>query len=116
MGKMQRTKGAVGEREFGAFAGNALGLPAFKRQLGQARDSGGDVPVPPVLFEVKRRARIAMLRWMEQAERSAHPQGYVPGVAMREDNGRWYVLLPAAAFFEMAKARFRNDVEVAVAG
>lgn len=113
MGKSQRTKGAAGEREFAQLASHYLGREV-KRLLGQARDGGGDVPVAPVLFEVKRRNRIAMLRWMEQAETSAREYAatgravHAPAVALREDNGEWYVLCSATTFFNLAGAEMNR--------
>jgi hypothetical protein len=106
MGRSQRRKGAAGEREFAKLASELLGR-SCQRLLGQARDGGGDVPVSPVLFEVKRRHRIAPLRWMEQARKSAldYSRGRVmhgAAVALREDGGDWHVLMSAELFFHLA--------------
>lgn len=104
MGRMQRTKGATGEREFFALVSAHLGK-TVKRELGQARDGGCDGVCGPLLFEVKRRQRIAILRWMEQARRAASTrQGLARGacVAMREDDGEWMVLCSAELFLMLA--------------
>lgn len=98
MGAWQRRKGAAGEREFAKLLSDWLGVPV-KRILGQARDGGHDIQARGCKFEVKRRKRIAMLRWFEQVERSAGDSA--PVVAMREDNGEWFVTLRADKFIEL---------------
>jgi Holliday junction resolvase len=113
MSKSQRTKGAAGEREWCEF----LRKHGFKAQrlLGQARDGGGDVPCPPVLWEVKRRKGIAVRVFLDQAVASvASYKGddcYLPVVAMRED-GRadWMVMLRAEDFMQLIKNAHINDL------
>lgn len=97
MGASQRTKGAAGEREFCEFL-RVHGFSEAKRVLGQARDSGGDVAIPPMLYEVKRYHKIAVRKWLDQAEASVvnYKGCEVPCVAMREDGRKdWMVLLRA---------------------
>jgi len=108
MGKMQRNKGAGGEREWCEQL-KAYGLGDAKRLLGQARDGGGDVAMPPLLYEVKRRKGIASRKWLDQAEAAVvsytgRPRCSVPVVAMRED-GRteWMVLMRASDFAALVK-------------
>jgi Holliday junction resolvase len=111
--KSQRTKGAAGEREWCEF----LRKHGFKAQrlLGQARD-GGDVPCPPVLWEVKRRKGIAVRIFLDQAVQSvltyhSREECKLPAVAMRED-GRsdWMVLLRAEDFIQLIKDARANDL------
>lgn len=95
MGKMQRMKGATGEREWCAML-KAAGIDA-KRALGQARDGGGDVPAPPYLWEVKRRQRVSIYEHMDQVV-AAQPQYdgcSVPAIAIRADNREWLVVMRA---------------------
>ena len=107
MGAGQRTKGAQGEREWCEFL-RAHGFEAAKRLLGQARDGGGDVPLPPMLYEVKRYNKIAVRKWLDQACVSVlQYKGdgcEIPAVAMRED-GRteWMVLLRAEDFLKLLR-------------
>lgn len=102
MSKSQRNKGAAGEREWCDVL-KTRGYDA-KRALGQARDGGGDVPMPPVLYEVKRRAGIAVRSFLDQAVAALpqYPGCEIPAVAMRED-GRtdWMVLLRAEDFLNL---------------
>ena len=113
MSKSQRTKGAAGEREWCAFLAEH-GFPGAKRVLGQAREGGGDVPLPPVLYEVKRRKGIAVYEWLTQAETALaneHTQAqrgefkcFLPAVAARADGKPWIVILPASDFLRILKA------------
>ena len=112
MSASQRRKGAAGEREFAVLAGERMER-SLTRQLGQARDGGGDVVCSPIVFEVKRRKKIAVLRWMEQARRSAHDYSHnrvshAGAVAMREDGGGWFVLCSAELFFNLAGPEMRR--------
>lgn len=130
MSKWQRTKGAAGEREFFARLSTLLGLvDPLKRTLGQARDGGHDGDCGPLRIEVKRRNKIACLRWMDQC-RASLPQQLVhatpgaepvpalwPMVAMREDGSpSWYVLLPLEALVSLGGTkinRLKSEMEAA---
>lgn len=102
MSKSQRTKGANGEREVCDLIAADFGR-TVKRQLGQARDSGEDIALPPFRIEVKRRrGGIASLRWLEQAEAGAKP-GERPIVVLREDRGSWAVLMRWSDFVALAR-------------
>lgn len=107
MSKSQRTKGAAGEREWCEVLKNQ-GFADAARQLGQARDGGGDVRIGGVLYEVKRRKGLAARQFLDQAVKSAvdYKAGEMPAVAMRED-GRtdWMVLLRAEDYFTLIKRR-----------
>lgn len=87
MGKSQRTKGASFEREIA----NALGV---KRKIGQARDGGNDLDLPPYTIECKRRARASFSwDWMEQAIAASTPERPVPVVIVRGDRGEAFVVM-----------------------
>ncbi len=94
MGRSSREKGKRGEREF-AKALRSLGLDARRTQQYAGTEGTSDVSssIPGVHWEVKRYARIGAVRFMDQAERDAKP-GDVPLLAMREDGGRWLVVVP----------------------
>ena len=110
-GKTNRVRGATGEREWVALL-KAHGFTEAARNLGQTRDGGGDVCVPPFLWEVKRRRKISALRFLDQVEKaviSAYFDGAAVeygAVAMREDGDRqWYVMLSARDFFKLLEER-----------
>jgi len=107
VGASQRTKGAAGEREFCDFL-KAHGFADAKRLLGQARDGGGDVPLPPMLYEVKRYNKIAVRKWLDQACASVllykGAGCEIPAVAMREDGrAEWMILLRAEDFVKLLR-------------
>lgn len=94
MGKSQRTKGAVGEREVCHLIQDTLGVEA-KRNLSQTREGGCDIAVGPFHIEVKRRAKIGgIYDWMEQAEASCM-SGEHPVVFCRADGKKWLVVMTA---------------------
>lgn len=100
MSAMQRRKGASGEREWCAELAK-YGVSA-KRELGQARDSGGDVAAPPYLFEVKRHARFSIYEHMEQAIAAAplYKGCQIPVVALRGNQKEWLVVMRAEDFLK----------------
>lgn len=86
-------KGKTGEREVAALL-RSLGLDARRTQQYSGTEGTADVvsSVPGVHWEVKRYARIASLRFLEQAERDCLAND-LPVVAMREDRGEWTIQL-----------------------
>tara|TARA_R110000824_G_scaffold304593_2_gene492400 strand:- start:182 stop:535 length:354 start_codon:yes stop_codon:yes gene_type:complete len=96
MGRMQREKGKRGEREAAAVITEIFGLEA--RRTAQRRgDQTADIDCGrQVHIEVKRRAGIAAIRWLEQAERDK-TKGTVPFVMLREDKDlEWSILVRAS--------------------
>jgi len=112
MSKSQRTKGAGGERELCGILSDALGQ-VVKRKLGQARDSGHDIDLPPFRIECKRRAKIAVHKWMDQAQFpnddscaagwTELPAGVMPVVAMRADGEEWLVVMRLDDWIKLAR-------------
>ena len=86
MSKMSRDKGARYEREIaGVFTDYGF---VAERRLGQERDSGHDMNLLiPVHVECKRRQRVAINEWWEQAQRSC-TAGETPVVVTRGDHSR----------------------------
>jgi len=67
MGALSKQRGDHFEREVCAVLTEQLGRNV-KRQLGQARDGGGDILVAPFLIECKRtRALGKVYGWLDQA-------------------------------------------------
>lgn len=91
MGRAQRVKGAVGERELAALLSDWLGV-AVKRNLGQERDSGADLSTGRVRWEVKRHERLSVMEWCKQAQKSAKDHE-IPIVAFRQDGEEWRVVM-----------------------
>jgi hypothetical protein len=87
---MQRRKGASYEREVAAQFSEAMGRD-ITRHLGQARDGGHDIAVPPLVVECKRRKTLTTLRgWMNQciaavAKLPATHERRYPAVVCRDD-------------------------------
>lgn len=90
MGKMQRTKGAEFERAV-VMTLKARGFDAA-RNLDQTRDGGGDINLPAHLIECKRRAKISVYEWVEQAEKAAKPH-QMPVVVARGDHKQALAIL-----------------------
>ena len=102
MGLKSRRKGAGAEIELCALLNNHLGT-ALKRKLGQARDSGNDVDLPPFKVECKRYKRIGKVyEWMEQATEACEV-GDVPIVACRADGERWLVVMGLDDWVKLAR-------------
>lgn len=92
-GRNNRLRGMAGEREACDLLHSEFGVAA-KRNLNQSRDGGDDIlHCGPVAVEVKRQKKLAIRRWMEQAEASCDTR--LPIVMCREDGDRkdWLVIL-----------------------
>lgn len=109
MAKSQRTKGARGEVEFCKVLA-AHGFPEPKRLLGQARDGGGDIPTPPLLWEIKRRKGIAVHDFMHQAVDAVGNSVAcsIPAVALRADGEEWLVLMRASDVLPLLRAQLKE--------
>lgn len=106
MGASQRRKGSSGEREFCKLLAEH-GFVEPKRLLGQARDGGGDIPTPPLLWEVKRRKQLAVYEFMRQAidalPNRKEGDCTLPAVALRADGEDWLVLMRARDLLPILK-------------
>lgn len=110
MSKSQRTKGAAGEREFCKLLAEH-GFPEPKRLLGQARDGGGDIPTPPLLWEVKRRKQIAVYDFIKQAIDAVGNNTHgckLPAVALRADGEEWLVLMRASDVLPLLREKLNG--------
>jgi Holliday junction resolvase len=98
MGKAQRTRGQVFEREIVNTLKDA-GIDAA-RNLDQTRDGGGDIDLGAYMIECKRRASIAVYEWLDQCTRAARP-GQIPVVVARGDRREAVVILRLDDFILM---------------
>lgn len=102
MGRMSRQKGKVGERE--AVNVVCIGMWGCKDAARTSQRRGDKTPDIdlglPMHCEVKRHARIAAIRFLEQAERDSH--GEQPEfVLMREDGDTEWVFMCRARNLEV---------------
>ena len=105
MGAKSRRKGNVGELEWVHLL-RGQGFSTAERDLSQTRDGGGDIVLPPFLYEVKRYHKIAVRKWLDEAQASVvnYKGVEIPVVAMREDGRKdWMVLLRAEDFLNLLK-------------
>jgi len=88
-------KGKRGELEFAGLL-RELGIDARRSQQYCGTEGTADIhsAARGVHWEVKRYAKIASTRFLEQAERDCLPND-LPVVAMREDRGEWTIQLRA---------------------
>jgi Holliday junction resolvase len=85
-----RRKGAGGEREVCEILNQELGW-AVKRNLAQTRDGGYDIEIAQFRIEVKRRKKLMVHEFMEQASKSAGEA--TPVVLMRADGEEWLLMM-----------------------
>jgi hypothetical protein len=112
LGKSQRTKGAVGEREVADIFSKALQRGPFKRNIGQARDGGNDINIGPLVVEVKRRKTLGTVYgWLQQAadavRQRLNPGAHKPVVVARQDGGAWIVVIGLQDFLELTKSELQ---------
>ena len=103
MSKSQRDKGASFEREIANLLTVELGM-VVKRNLSQTRggkDEGSDITVGRWSLECKRRAKIAVYDFLDQALRDA--QGKTPVVVARADGRRAIAILDLEAFIPLMR-------------
>jgi len=92
MGKMQRTKGAVGERELAKLIRENLHMDC-QRRIEQTRDSGHDLDLMDYAIEVKRAKTMTLNAWWKQTVENAAAAGMIPVLAYRIDNKKWMVVM-----------------------
>lgn len=114
MSASQRRKGAAYEREVVQTLRDTIGVKCG-RNLGQARDGGDDITLRKAgggrfRLECKRRDRIAVEGFLEQAEAAAGP-GDVPLVVMRADGSDSMVLMRLGHFLPMLAGELVCDSE-----
>jgi hypothetical protein len=101
MSKSQRTKGATFERDVANDLTADWGIK-IKRNIGQARDGGDDITVPPFRIECKRRAGIAVYDWLAQCERACE-LSEIPVVIARADQKDAIVIMRYSDWKKLAR-------------
>jgi N-dimethylarginine dimethylaminohydrolase len=92
MAKISRQRGATYEREVATDIFEALGV-RIKRNLKQYQQSDeGDLILGQYLIECKRRKKIAVHEFMEQADKACEPS-QTPVVIMRADGKKSLAML-----------------------
>lgn len=110
MSKSQRTKGATYEREIAHAFRDALCIPTA-RNIGQARDGGNDLDIPPLCIEIKRRKTLGTVYgWLQQAINALpafnikHKRDDgIPVVVARQDQGESIVILRLTDFLALTR-------------
>ena len=93
MSKSQRDKGASFEREIAGMLSDRLGC-VVKRNLSQSRggeQEGSDITLGPFAIECKRRAKLSVMEWLDQAQRDAGDK--IPLVVARADGRRAILIM-----------------------
>jgi Holliday junction resolvase len=108
MGKSQRTKGKVGEREWASFLRNA-GFASARRGVQYSGNTGGKSPdvqcdeMEAFHAEVKRVEKLNIYDAINQATRDASC-AQIPYVAHRKNNCRWLVTVDGEDFMRLVRA------------
>ena len=93
MTKMQRTKGATGERELFALLTEQLGV-TVTRNLSQTRGGGADaLDLPGWAIECKRQEALSIAAWWSQTTRQADELGRKPALFYRQSRRPWRAVL-----------------------
>ena len=95
-----RNKGRRAEREVELLA-IERGL-VCDRNLGGRRQPAGDVSLPGVALEVRRRNRVRLVEWSREHEERV-PEHLTPAVAYRPDGEPWRVSLPLADYLDLLR-------------
>lgn len=104
MGKMSRTKGSRGEREFLSLLGEELG-ELLTRNLSQTREGGADcICVKGWAIEVKRHESLSRPAWWRQAVEQAARLGVQPMLAYRRSREPWRVWITEGKDMTIAEA------------
>lgn len=96
MGRMQRTKGAAGERELCKHLSDELGI-TVQRNVDQARNGGADcLQLPGFAVECKRAQALRRPTWWAQAVEQGGKAGAEPIVFYRRNREPWQALIRTA--------------------
>lgn len=102
MSAHSRRKGRDAEREVELLT-LAHGVDC-DRALGGRHQPYGDLNLPGVALEVRRRDRVLLVAWSREHEAKV-PAHLVPAVAYRPDREPWRVSLPLGDFLDLLRER-----------
>lgn len=103
MGKMSKSKGAVGEREAAKIAReHGFGSAARGRQYHGGPDTPDVVGIPGIHPEVKRVEKLNLRSAMAQSVNDA-ADGEIPVVIHRKNHEPWYITFSFESFLDMYK-------------
>ncbi len=102
-GRHSRNKGAQFERDIANDLTEFL-QRNITRKLGQARDSGNDIDIPPFRLELKRYKSIGVYGWLKQCVAACAP-GDIPVVIARADEQKAIAILFYEDFKQLLKGR-----------
>lgn len=94
MGKHQRRKGKVGEREAAKALSEATGHECRRGQQYNGLEGQDVVGIPGVHIECKRTEKLSLYPAMQQARRDA--DGKVPVVVHRKNKEEWVLIVPVS--------------------
>lgn len=100
MSARERTKGVRAEREVERLILDA-GIPCDRSLSGRVQPAG-DVSLPGVALEVRRRNRVRVIEWSREHEELT-PSHLTPAIAYRPDAEPWRVSLPLADFLDLLR-------------
>jgi hypothetical protein len=110
MGKSQRTKGQIGEREWAKILNDKFGTNYQRTPLSGGLDLKGDVRkaygskpsrIDDFSWEVKRQEKLNIYKALDQASRDS--RYLTPIVAHRRNNGGWMCTLYAEDLLNIIK-------------
>lgn len=112
MGRSQRVKGAVGEREVVNILKKRGYLDARRVPNSGGLHEKGDIAdsIDGFHLEVKRQEVIKILEWCRQSESEA--EGRTPLVIFRRSRDKWRVTLPLSDFLDLLERNPPNAKEV----
>ena len=100
MSAHSRRKGRDAEREVERLILDA-GIRC-DRSLGGRRQPAGDLSLPGIAIEVRRRNRLRLTEWSRGHE-ALTPSHIVPALAYRQDGEPWRVSLPLDDFLDLLR-------------
>ena len=97
-----RAKGKNGELEAAHFL-QEIGFSTYRTAQRCGRETADIAGVDGLHIEVKRREKVSIEEWLQQAERDSTGTYNLPVVMHRRNREGWKITLRAADFFELWK-------------
>lgn len=95
-----RRKGRSGERELERLIA-ARGIEV-DRSLGGRQQPYGDIRIPGVAIECRRRERVEIAKWSREHEAQI-PEHLIPAVAYRTNGEPWRISAPLSDFLDLVE-------------